>query len=244
MTVTLGQVGEPSSDDVILQKSIHAGDTLETIATAYALELNRGYTGVWASASANIVTIYARTMGIDGDNYTLTTDPTSGAFIATPSGATFAGGMNGIWRTDLAASPRLNRAVRDWSLSFFTAMQGYGIDVTASFSMELGNGDPSASAGIAQVGPSGIRFCYPRHRSRRTFRPRAWRSGRKYMRRSRGFKRRPGSHLICSSAKCSGGIFRTMVREFALFRACRSTTRGHKPVLQRLRSRDGHDYVK
>src|SRR5580704_1274403 len=51
--------------------------------------------------------------------------------------------------------PRLNRAARDWSLSFFTALYGYGIDAAASFSMELGNGDTSVSAGIAQRYPSG-----------------------------------------------------------------------------------------
>src|SRR5580704_409998 len=51
--------------------------------------------------------------------------------------------------------PRLNRAVRDWSLSFFTDLQGYGIDMAASLSTELGNGNPSASAGIAQEGPAG-----------------------------------------------------------------------------------------
>ncbi len=61
----------------------------------------------------------------------------------------------GNWCTDLTAMPRLNRAVRDWSLSFFTALHGYGIDMAASFSMELGNGDPSASVGIAQAGPAG-----------------------------------------------------------------------------------------
>ena len=51
--------------------------------------------------------------------------------------------------------------MRDWSLSFFTALNGYGIDMAASFSMELGNGDPSAAAGIAQVGPAGDPILLP-----------------------------------------------------------------------------------
>ena len=51
--------------------------------------------------------------------------------------------------------------MRDWSLSFFTALAGYGIDCAASFSMELGNGDPSAAAGIAQVGPAGDPILLP-----------------------------------------------------------------------------------
>ena len=61
--------------------------------------------------------------------------------------------MDGNWYTDLEAMPRLNRAARDWSQSYFQALNGYGFDATASFSMELGNGDPSAGAGIAQVYP-------------------------------------------------------------------------------------------
>ncbi len=61
--------------------------------------------------------------------------------------------MDGNWYTDLEAMPRLNRAVRDWSQSYFQALNGYGFDATASFSMELGNGDPSAGAGIAQRYP-------------------------------------------------------------------------------------------
>ena len=49
----------------------------------------------------------------------------------------------------------MNRAARDWSQSFFQAVKGYGLDGVASFSMELGNGDTSAGAGIAQRYPSG-----------------------------------------------------------------------------------------
>jgi hypothetical protein len=55
----------------------------------------------------------------------------------------------------LAAVPRINRAARDWSQSFYKALDGYGIEVTASFSTELGNGDPSTAAGIAQRYPDG-----------------------------------------------------------------------------------------
>ncbi|MGD1092846.1 MAG: hypothetical protein ABSB35_12760 [Bryobacteraceae bacterium] len=145
----------------LVQKAIHNGDTAQTIATAFALELNNGYTGVWASASGNVVAIYSRTMGSAGNSNTLSASTTSGGFTATASGTTFTGGMDGAWLTDLTAMPRLNRAVRDWSLSFFTALNGYGIDMAASFSMELGNGDPSATAGIAQVGPAGDPILLP-----------------------------------------------------------------------------------
>jgi hypothetical protein len=79
----------------------------------------------------------------------------------TVSASSFSGGADGNWYTDLTASPLLNRAVRDWSASFFAALYGYGIDAAASFSMELGNGNPSVAAGIAQRAPSGDPILLP-----------------------------------------------------------------------------------
>jgi putative transposase len=54
------------------------------------------------------------------------------------------------WRTDLAATPPLNRAAHDWTQAFFSALARYGIDGVASYSTELKNGDPNVSAGLAQ----------------------------------------------------------------------------------------------
>ncbi|HTX39100.1 MAG TPA: hypothetical protein VME43_28950, partial [Bryobacteraceae bacterium] len=79
----------------------------------------------------------------------------SSAFTASSSQSALAGGVDGTWYTDLYAAPRINRAARDWSISFFQSLSGYGIDVTASFSTELGNGDDRASTGIAQMYPDG-----------------------------------------------------------------------------------------
>jgi hypothetical protein len=160
IAVVLARAGV-SGSAITLTKLVHEGMTADMVALAFAIELNRGYTGVWASASGAVLTIQSRSMGLDGNDDTLSASTTSGGFTATASGAAFTGGVNGDWRTDLTASPRLNRAVRDWSASFFAALKGYGIDSTASFSMELGNGDPSASVGIAQVGPSGDPILLP-----------------------------------------------------------------------------------
>ena len=137
------------------QKLIHVGDTAATIATAFAQEYNSGYTGVSASASGGVLTIYSRVMGVAGDATMIAAATTSSGFTATVSGPNLSGGADGDWRTDLTASPRLNRAVRDWSFAYFTALKNYGIDVAAAFSMEIQHGDPSASVGIAQVGPFG-----------------------------------------------------------------------------------------
>jgi hypothetical protein len=64
-------------------------------------------------------------------------------------------GEDGTWRTDLTATPRVNRAARDWARSFYRALNAYGIEVTAAFSMELQHGDDSPEAGIAQRYPDG-----------------------------------------------------------------------------------------
>jgi hypothetical protein len=131
------------------------GDSAATIALVFAQELNRGYTVVWASVVGSVLTITARTMGLAGNANTVAASTSSGGFTATVSGLNFTAGADGDWRTDLTASPALNRAVRDWSAAYYAALVGYGIDAAASFSMELGNGDPSVSAGIAQRGPGG-----------------------------------------------------------------------------------------
>lgn len=148
-------------DQTVLAKLNHLGDTAQTLATTFAQEINRGSTGVWASSAGNVLTIHSRVMGLDGNNITLSAWTNSANLQATVSAGTLLGGVDGQWRTDLTATPRLNRAARDWSQSFFTALKGYGIDATAAFSMELGNGDPSPEAGIAQVGPAGDAIVLP-----------------------------------------------------------------------------------
>ncbi|MBS1859626.1 MAG: hypothetical protein JST11_29920 [Acidobacteria bacterium] len=125
------------------------GDTAATIAKCFELLINAGSTGVWANASGTVLTITSRTMGAAGNGMTITVDAGSTVFTAASSGAT-TGGTDGQWRTDLAASPRINRAARDWSAAYFAALKTYGIDSTASFSMELQHGDDSVTAGIAQ----------------------------------------------------------------------------------------------
>ncbi len=151
----IGRVGEPPENDTVISHVNRIGDTTETIAKAFELELNRGYTAVRAESADNRLTIYSRSMGEDGNLITLSATPDSGVFMAQVSGATLTGGTDGDWRTDLEAQPRLNRAVRDWCRAFYAALKAYGQDVVAAFSMELQHGDPSTEAGIAQRYPNG-----------------------------------------------------------------------------------------
>jgi hypothetical protein len=151
--VIIGRTGQPSSTDNIIEHLNLLGDTTTTLATAFALILNGGYTGIWAQATANVLTIYSRSLGSDGNAITTATSANTTNLTITTSGSTLTGGVDGTWLTDLEVTPRLNRAARDWTLSFLTALHGYGIDAAASFSMELGNGDTSTAAGIAQRYP-------------------------------------------------------------------------------------------
>lgn len=154
--IILNTVGQPESAQTIIEHLNLIGDTTETLATAFSLLLNSGYTAVWAQANGDQLTIYSRSMGSSGDSITVATSASTPDLTVTLSSATLSGGVDGNWYTDFQAAPLLNRAVRDWSQSYFEALNGYGFDATASFSTELGNGDPSTSAGIAQVYPDGV----------------------------------------------------------------------------------------
>jgi hypothetical protein len=152
--IIIGRTDQPTSTQNVIQHLNLVGDTTETLAKAFELELNRGYTAIRAQATGSQLTIYSRSMGVDGNAITIATSANTTNLTIQISGPTLSGGVDGDWRTDLQATPRLNRAARDWSQSFFQALNGYGIDGVASFSMELQHGDPSASAGIAQRYPS------------------------------------------------------------------------------------------
>jgi len=134
-----------TSDPTVVQHLIHPGDTPTTIAKAFELIFNRGYTAIWAEASGAALTLHARAIGVDGNALSVTSDPSSGTFYGATSSAAFTGGTDGKWTTDLTAIPRINRAARDWMSAFFIALKGYEIDVAAAFSTELGNGDPDST---------------------------------------------------------------------------------------------------
>jgi hypothetical protein len=159
ISVTIGTVGD-SSSDIVLTKLVHEGMSADMVALAYADELNRGYTSVWASVSGSVVTIQARALGLAGNTVSIAATG-SATLTATVSASALAGGMDGTWYTDLSASPVMNRAARNWHTSFFAALNGYGIESTAAFSMELGNGDPSVAAGIAQRDSAGNPILLP-----------------------------------------------------------------------------------
>ncbi|HLJ17905.1 MAG TPA: hypothetical protein VKV15_25640 [Bryobacteraceae bacterium] len=161
--IVIGRTDQPANTASTITHLNLIGDTAETVAKAFEQLLNNGFTAVWAQANGNILTITSRSMGSDGNNVSLVASTTASDLTIQVSSATLSGGADGNsgqpgvvnWRTDLQASPRINRAARDWSMAYFRALKGYGIDVATAFSTELGNGDPSPEVGIAQVYPDG-----------------------------------------------------------------------------------------
>jgi hypothetical protein len=150
----IGSLANPAAETELTHLNT-IGDTAATVARAFELTINSGSTGIRAEADGTRLTIYARAMGTAGHDITVSATPTAGGFRAVVSSPTLSGGVDGSWHTDLKATPRLNRAVRDWNRSFYKAAKSYGLDCTAAFSMELQHGDPSWEAGIAQRYPSG-----------------------------------------------------------------------------------------
>jgi hypothetical protein len=145
-------------------------DTTESIAQALAFLINQGSVAIWASVQGSTLTITARQMGVEGNGLAIVTPANKGNVTVGLSSNTLGGGIDGedvgfdvndpnssavssltqYWRTDLAAMPRLNRACRDWSKAFFTALSQYKLDCVAAFSTELAHVDPRPSAGMAQ----------------------------------------------------------------------------------------------
>jgi hypothetical protein len=131
------------------------GDTAESIAKCFELLINAGITGMWARADGATLYLTARAMGAAGNGIPIGANTNSTQFTAQPQRSVLAGGVDGKWLVDLSAAPRLNRAARDWTAGFLQALKEYGITAAVSFSMELGNGDDSPAAAIAQRYPDG-----------------------------------------------------------------------------------------
>ncbi len=153
--------GTPVVDSIVameladsrIEHLVHPGDTAETIATALGLRLNQGFTSVWAEVSGGELMIQSRALGTAGNAVMIAVSGGGSEFSITVEPVQ--SGVDGVWRTDLNALPRLNRAARDWTRAYLTALHAYGIDAVCAFSMELQHGDPSSDAGIAQRYPSG-----------------------------------------------------------------------------------------
>ena len=152
---TDNRTGRRSEQQTAGDPSALIGDTAETVAKALELEINRGYMAVRAVAEGNVLRVYSRSMGADGNNVTISASTTTAGFTVRASGAALAGGVDGEWRTDLQAVPRSEPRGARLDPQLFRGLKARGIDAAAALSLELQHGDPSLEAGIAQRGPAG-----------------------------------------------------------------------------------------
>jgi hypothetical protein len=170
LAADLSSLSTPSTVTTISHLVLPDDDS-STVAQAIAALINVGTNLVWASANGANLTLTARSMGTVGNGVAFELTSSSADFAVNAPSNVLSGGIDGapyalasdngglndtliaaasFWRTDLTAVPRINKAARDWHAAYFAAIQGYGMDVVASFSTELGNGDPSPAVGIAQ----------------------------------------------------------------------------------------------
>jgi hypothetical protein len=165
---------DPTPSPTSISHLVLLDDTAETVAQAFAALINTGINVLWATASGSRLTLTARAMGQDGNGIQVALAPNSAGF-SVEGGTSLTGGLPGtpytldggnnlnatlmatadFWRTDLSASPTINRAARDWHAAYFQALKAYGLDVVTSFSTELMNGDPNPASGLVQVYPDG-----------------------------------------------------------------------------------------
>jgi hypothetical protein len=135
-------------------------DDAWSVTGALAMAINAGATAVRAEALGNTLRVVSRAMGTSGNGETIIAETTNDLTFEVDG--PMRGGSDGDvtslpwangWRTDLQASPAINRAARDWHRSYCRALNEMGVPATAAFSMELQHGEPGEKAGIAQRYP-------------------------------------------------------------------------------------------
>jgi hypothetical protein len=143
---------------VPLTKSIVAQDTNATIAAHFAYWINEGFVGIWASASANVLTITARSPAYNTFAVVQSVTRASGIVPASngsvalsdPTGSLGTGNL-GTWMVDPTQSPAMNRGARDWHSDLYFECKNRSREIVTSGSMELIN----PPAGFAALFPDG-----------------------------------------------------------------------------------------
>jgi len=142
---------------VDLTKTVIAQDTNTTIAAHFAYWINEGFVGIWASASANVLTVTTRSPAYNTFTVVESVTPYAGATpastgaVAVSNGGSLAGGNMGTWVVDPTQSPALNRGARDWHSDLYYECKNRSREIVTSGSMELIN----PPAGFAALYPDG-----------------------------------------------------------------------------------------
>lgn len=131
-----GDIAQLSIGSFTMTKTIIVWDTVDTIARHFVAYINAASVSMWAESTGNgELTIHTRTPNW-GD--TLSVSSTSSNGTITTSG-TLARGSDGVWQIDSSAANPINFPVRQWHGGLFKEVKAAGLQITASFSMELVN---------------------------------------------------------------------------------------------------------
>ena len=121
-------------------KTVFPADTLATIAEQLAANINETYSGIWAQAAGNVLTITSRSAAASGAyNFTLTVPPPQSAAGIADVVGNLNGSVPGKWVIDPAQLPPLNYAIRQWHADFYKEVAARGRSVVTACSMELVN---------------------------------------------------------------------------------------------------------
>lgn len=156
-TLSVTRADQPTALPTVIDHLHVIGDTAATIAKAFELQINAGFTAIRAQTSGATLTVFSRSMGVDGNNLIVAVTTGGSGFSSDVPTRQLSGGVDGFWRTDLTASPRINRAARDWTRAYFAALHSYGIDGATAFSTELhlDGLDPYSGVPVVQRYPDG-----------------------------------------------------------------------------------------
>lgn len=112
------------------------GETLGTVALAFAQLINQGSTVFWAEVSGPVLTLH----GLAGSaNYHIAISAPSAAGLTATVATTNPTTVAVTWGVDDTATSPVNTAVADWCADWFAAAKAAGVGVTVSFSQELVN---------------------------------------------------------------------------------------------------------
>jgi hypothetical protein len=123
-----------------LGKLVGVNETADTWAEHFALYINETFSGVWASASASILTVTVRSTSaayqISGFHGYLNADTAPNQITVTGS---LTGSTAGTWVVDPTQTPVLNYGAAAWHADLYAEAASRGNTVSSAFSLEIVN---------------------------------------------------------------------------------------------------------
>lgn len=138
-------------------KSVFPADTNATVAAHLAYFLNEVFSGVWAEAAGNVLTIHSRAT-TSAFNFTLSVT-VEGSGSATVSGS-LSGSVEGTWIIDDTIDPPINSGASAWHADYFAEWAARSLEVTTALSMELvdpPDNDPASTLVFSARYPDGTK---------------------------------------------------------------------------------------